>query len=156
MMGMGEGFLPGFLLSLAAGVALGAFYASLRVLRIVLGGGRRRQFFTDLLFMTVAAPVTFLVALAAEAGQLRFYILAGEGIGLCLWALTFGELTGWAAQLVIRGLSRLKRGLKRIFWPVGKWFRQKSGQIWRKISGKRKNKLSKPKKSLETKGESSV
>lgn len=59
MMGMGEGFLPGFLLSLAAGVALGAFYDSLRVLRMVLGGGRRRQFFTDLLFMAVAAPVTF-------------------------------------------------------------------------------------------------
>ena len=156
MMGMGEGILPGFLLSLGAGVLLGAFYDSLRVLRMVLGGGKRRQFFMDLLFMTVAAPITFLVALAAEAGQLRFYILAGEGIGLCLWALTFGELTVWAAQFIIRMLSWGKRKLQRLFLPIARWFRNRWRDTWQKIRAKRKNNRRKRKKSLETNGESSV
>lgn len=156
MTGTGGGFMPGFLLSLGAGVLLGAFYDSLRVLRMVLGGGKRRQFFMDLLFMTVAAPVTFLVALAAEAGQLRFYILAGEGIGLCLWALTFGELTVWAAQLISRLLSWGKRRLRGIFVPVGVWLKRIYRDMRKKISLKKKNNRAKRKKSLETKGESSV
>lgn len=156
MMGMGEGVLPGFFLSLAAGVVLGAFYDTLRVLRIVLGGGKRRQFLMDVLFMAVCAPVTFLVALAAEAGQLRFYILAGEGIGLCLWALTFGELTLWAAQLIGAIVSWIKRWLRGLFLPIASWFRRQWSRAWQKIRTKRENNRRKRKKSLETNGESSV
>lgn len=156
MMGMGEGILPGFLLSLGAGVVLGAFYDALRVLRILLGGGKRRQFFMDVLFMTVCAPVTFLVALAAEAGQLRFYILAGEGIGLCLWALTFGELTVWAAQWIGAIASWTKRRLRGIFLPIAAWLGRQWDRARQKIRIKRQNNRGKRKKSLETNGESSV
>ena len=41
----------------------------------------------------VAGIVTFLLALAASYGEVRFYLLAGEGIGFCLY---FMDL--WAHQ----------------------------------------------------------
>ena len=154
------GFWPGFLLALVMGAALGALYDSFRVLHMVLGGGKRQRFLFDLLFMTAAALATFIAALAAEAGQLRFYLLAGEGIGMCVWALTFGELTLWAAQGlrgIVRWVSRLlRRVVRRLFgWfcRVGRWVAGKFTGKWGK---KRKNNRRKRKKSLETKGESSV
>lgn len=155
-----SGFWPGFLLALVMGAALGALYDGFRVLHMVLGGGKRQRFLFDLLFMTAAALATFIAALAAEAGQLRFYLLAGEGIGMCVWALTFGELTLWAAQGlrgIVRWVSRLlRRVVRRLFgWfcRVGRWVAGKFTGKWGK---KRKNNRRKRKKSLETKGESSV
>lgn len=153
---MAEEFFPGFLLSLGAGVLLGAVYDGFRVLRMVLGGGKNHQFVFDLLFMSFAALITFLVALAAESGQLRFYQLAGEGIGICLWGLTFGELTLWTAgalRWLIRKITQLSRRIcRRLLSGCSRIL----GRFWKKRSKKMKNKRGKAKKSLETGRESSV
>lgn len=149
-------FWPGFLLALGAGVVLGAAYDSFRILHLVLGGGKGQRFLFDMLFMTVAALVTFLTALAAEAGQLRFYLLAGEGIGMCAWALTFGELTLWAASVIaafLRWLRRLGRWLMR---PIYRTIRRVMRFFCRQLGKIPKNISQKPKKSLERDGESSV
>ncbi len=72
---MSQGSLvPGFLLAIVAGGLLGAVYDSFRVLRILLGGGRRWQVLFDMMTMAAAALLTFLVALAAEAGRLRLLL----------------------------------------------------------------------------------
>ncbi len=79
---------------------------------------------------------------------------------MCVWALTFGELTLWAAQGlrgIVRWVSRLLRRVSRRlfgwFCRVGRWAAGKFTGKWGK---KRKNNRRKRKKSLETKGESSV
>ena len=120
---MSQGSLvPGFLLAIVAGGLLGAVYDSFRVLRILLGGGRRWQVLFDMMTMAAAALLTFLVALAAEAGRLRFYLLAGEAMGFCLWALTFGELTLWAASLLEKLLAGISRLIRWIFAPFERFF----------------------------------
>ena len=53
---MSQGSLvPGFLLAIVAGGLLGAVYDSFRVLRILLGGGRRWQVLFDMMTMAAAA-----------------------------------------------------------------------------------------------------
>lgn len=153
---MAEEFVPGFLLALGAGVLLGAVYDGFRVLRMVLGGGRNQQFVFDLLFMASAALITFVVALAAESGQLRFYQLAGEGIGMCLWGLTFGEMTIWAATLIRTLIQRISKLFRKLYGWLSSCCCRAVGRFSRKRSKKMKNKRGKAKKSLETGRESSV
>ena len=152
----GEEFLPGFLLSLAMGGLLGAIYDGFRILYILLDGGKRQRFLFDVLFMCAASVLTFIAALAAEKGQLRFYMIAGEGIGMCLWAMTFGELTIWAAGVLRSLLRAFNKLLRRMFFPIIRFFRKKMCELVKKRRCKSKNKCSNRKKSLETDGESSV
>ena len=85
--------LQGFLISIACGVCLGLYYDFFRIFRTVFQSEKRTVFFQDLFYMLTAAFVTFLLALGVNYGEVRFYILAGEVIGWCLYFLTFGMVT---------------------------------------------------------------
>lgn len=85
--------LQGFVISVAAGVFLGAYYDIFRIFRTVFQSERRAVFFQDLFYMLTAAFITFLLALGVNYGEVRFYILAGEAIGWCLYYLTVGMVT---------------------------------------------------------------
>lgn len=113
----------GFVYACFTGLALGLFYDFFRVLRIFLHCERRPVFFQDLLCFAVTAVVTFLLALWVNYGEVRFYLLAGEGIGICVYFLTFGEITGRLSQLIFRVISACWRFLKRRFFcPIKKAF----------------------------------
>lgn len=101
----------GFLYSCIVGFALGAFYDIFRMIRIMCRTERRHVFFQDLFFMVCAAFVTFLLALAVNWGELRFYIVAGEIIGICVYDLTVGEVTVRIARFVYKILRIILRFL---------------------------------------------
>lgn len=106
--------LQGFVISIAAGVFLGAYYDVFRIFRTVFQSERRAVFFQDLFYMLTAAFVTFLLALGVNYGEVRFYILAGEAIGWCLYYLTVGMVT----YRVFRFVSKIIR--KFIIVPIKK------------------------------------
>ena len=83
----------GFVISVVAGVLLGAYYDIFRIFRTVFRPEKRAVFFQDIFYMLSAAFVTFLLALGVNYGEIRFYILAGEIIGWCLYFLTVGMIT---------------------------------------------------------------
>lgn len=85
--------LQGFVISVVAGAFLGAYYDIFRIFRTVFQSESRAVFFQDLFYMLSAAFVTFLLALGVNYGEVRFYILAGEVIGWCLYYLTVGMVT---------------------------------------------------------------
>nr|WP_319488188.1 spore cortex biosynthesis protein YabQ [uncultured Caproiciproducens sp.] len=99
--------LQGFVISIAAGVFLGAYYDVFRIFRTVFQSERRAVFFQDLFYMLSAAFITFLLALGVNYGEVRFYILAGEAIGWCLYYLTVGLVT----YRVFRFVSKIVRKL---------------------------------------------
>ena len=68
--------LRGFLLAVGAGVLLGALYDVIRLFRIAFQPPKAHVFFLDLVYCAVCAFVTFLTALAACKGDLRFYVFA--------------------------------------------------------------------------------
>ena len=73
--------MQGFILATVAGFALAILYDALKMVRTMIRSTPSHVFWMDLAFMAVAGIVTFLLALAASYGEVRFYLLAGEGIG---------------------------------------------------------------------------
>lgn len=99
--------LHGFLIAVAAGVLLGALYDAVRVYRILMRPPKRQVFFLDTAVLVLCSFLTFLTALAACSGVLRFYLFLGEGLGWCLYAFTLGKITVRLASAVLWVLERL-------------------------------------------------
>ena len=132
-----EAQTQGFLYACAVGFLLGAFYDFFRILRVFLRCDRRPVFFQDLFCCCVTAVITFLLALAVNWGEIRFYLLAGQAIGVCVYFLTLGEITVRLARVIFHVLRWIRRFLGRwIFGPLkraavkaGKWILQRPGEI---------------------------
>lgn len=108
-----------FLLACALGVLLSIFYDVFRVLRMVAQWQTLQIFFHDIIYFTVCGFFTFTFALATNCGNVRFYIVAGEIIGWCVYHLTIGEFMMRALMRVVnflRGL--LKKGKLKFVAPL--------------------------------------
>lgn len=113
----------GFLIALAVGFVLGAFYDVFRIYRVFARSEKRQVIWQDIFVCFVAAVASFLLALAVNWGEIRFYLLAGEAIGMCVYFLTLGEITFRLAKLLLRILKAIKNFLMRWFFqPVGRLF----------------------------------
>ena len=103
-----------FLWSIVLGAALSLLYDLLRVLRAQTKHRAAAISLEDTLYFLLFAAITFGFSLKINSGQLRGYILLGEGLGWGLWHLTIGrgvvQVLGWVAQL----LRRILRGVLRI------------------------------------------
>lgn len=124
----------GFVISVGAGVLLGAFYDVFRIFRTVFRSEKRAVFFQDLFYMLCAAFVTFLLALGVNYGDVRFYILAGEVIGWCLYYLTVGMVTIQVFRFVSHILHKfLTDPIKRIIAKLFHWIGKKIKIIGKKV-----------------------
>lgn len=142
--------LRGFLIAVAAGVLLGALYDAARVYRILMRPPRRQVFFLDATVLVLCAFLTFLTALAACSGVLRFYVFLGEGVGWSFYALTLGKITVRLARAILWVLERvLFRPLRRLI-AVGKGlgirFFRRLDAFLKKIRKPRKKALKPPRK----------
>ena len=105
-------------MALAVGFALGAFYDVFRIFRVFARSEKRQVIWQDIFVCFVAAVVSFLVALAVNWGEVRFYLL-------CVYFLTLGEITFRLAKLLLRILTAIKNFLLRwILRPIGRLFRR--------------------------------
>ena len=82
--------LVGILISLVAGILLAAVYDTMKIVRLLLSGEKSHVVVQDFFFMILAAFVTYLVSLAVSYGVVRFYVIACEIIGVCIYFLTLG------------------------------------------------------------------
>ena len=88
MFGLGNGFQTSvFLRSLGIGVLFGGLYDLFRLLRALGRNTIVEVIFQDLLFASICAIGTFLFLLNDNFGQIRFYLLAGEGIGFLIFSM---------------------------------------------------------------------
>ena len=74
------------------GAVLGLYYDVFRLVRLITAPSKRAVFFYDVFYLFSCGIFTFLFCFAVHYGEVRFYILAGETIGWCLYHLTLGEL----------------------------------------------------------------
>ena len=112
----------GLFSAIVMGVALCLFYDLLRIFRLAVPPGKILAFFEDVLWFFVAAVVTYLVCLAKCNGEVRSYVLIGEGVGFLLCRLTVSRGIMTAAKPSIRAVKKLARRLKnailRFFTPI--------------------------------------
>lgn len=94
-----------FLWAVVLGGGLGGVYDIFRVVRILRGRERPALvFLEDLLFALIAAIATASCFTWTNFGQVRLFLLAGEGLGFMLWHCTLGVFIGGVARIVARFL----------------------------------------------------
>ena len=114
-----------FVGSLLVGALLGLLYDCFRITRVALPLPKLVVFCEDLCFCLIAAGATFAYLLMVVEGQLRFFVLLGEGLGWLVYRLTLGGLVMGCANALIRLVKRmlhlLDRMLLRPILRLGRW-----------------------------------
>lgn len=94
--------LPAMCMCLVSGVLLGLFYLLLKLVRLLLQGGRLCIALLDVVFCLTCAVAAFLCALVVDQGRLRLVQAALQGLG------TWGAIV--ALDPLINGIAgRLRR-----------------------------------------------
>lgn len=113
--------------SIGTGYFLGLTYSVIMLFNAFYGKHIVSVFIRDVLFFISAAFISFLFILKYNGGTLRFYILAGEGIGFLLFYIFPGSIAGAA----------FRKAAKRII-SMASHFRQKLTVKAAKIKEKHK------------------
>ncbi len=80
-----------FFKAIGAGYALGLLFSFFMFLNIFSGKSSFSVFIRDILFFAAGAIFSFLFILKYNSGIVRFYILAGELMGFCLFYIFPGK-----------------------------------------------------------------
>jgi spore cortex biosynthesis protein YabQ len=80
-----------FVYSLILGVILGMLYDVFRIVRIIFKPKEFGVFIQDMVYFILSAFLTFIFMIGFNDGEIRFYVLIGEGIGFCVYHLTVGR-----------------------------------------------------------------
>lgn len=114
--------------SLAIGAMLGFLYESVRILKMLIGTGRKGGFrrivysvflgFTDFLFCLLSASVAILLTYNLSGGVFRGCVYLCMALGLLLYRLTMGSIL-YRVELRLIGFLKkvIKTVLKIIFAP---------------------------------------
>ena len=126
----------GFLFSLGFGFLMGAVYDVFRIIRMFFSKGKKIQIIFDIMYCILLAFLTFIFFITINEGEIRIYLLLGEGIGFIAYSLSLGIIVIAFAQTII---GWVRSGLRLIFKPVKKLF----GRIMRFFTkgNKRQKKL---------------
>ena len=117
------------------GAALGGWCDLFRVVRLLFGQRKPVVFLCDLLFCVSGAIGVCLFFVCFCAGQVRLFVLVGEGGGFLLWRASVGELV---FQLFSAVITALRHFFVRLFYRARKILcffmkrKKKSEKIMRK------------------------
>lgn len=90
-----------FLITVLSGLLYGMIYDILRISRIAVRHTAIAIIVEDILYFTVIAFLTFLLALAQDRGAIRLYHIIGEILGFVIYYLTLGEAVLAVADKII-------------------------------------------------------
>lgn len=101
------------------GLALAAVYDIFRVTRILFRTGKYVMYIQDILYGAAAAFITFLLALSVNSGEIRFYIIGGELVGMTAYFISIGRITVRIARFVYKICAKIYAWLNQhIFIPI--------------------------------------
>ncbi len=130
----------GFLLALGMGFLLGVLYDLIRIVRISITRGKAAVVVCDLLFCLALCVVTFLFCLTVNEGEIRGYLVAGEGLGFLVYYFSLGAVVFALSEKIITGIKSIfKRILKAIFTPLGNIAVKLGGKVNKFVKKSRKN-----------------
>lgn len=111
---MTGGTLPAGCLCLFTGALMGGVFLGLKLLGLLLRGGRIFTFFSDLFFGLFCAVTAFLVALAVDSGRLRLFQAALQCLGAWGAIAALGPLLNSAAAKLRRAARRMDSAIRRL------------------------------------------
>lgn len=123
-------------ISLLTGFGLAVLYDCFRILRTMVSGHTGHSSVQDFFFMLFSGLITYLLAIAVDFGRVRFFLLACEVIGACVYFMTIGVVTHKIASWLHRIFLWCKRQFVRFFvrpvrFCLGK-FGKGLGRLWKR------------------------
>lgn len=104
-----------FVISLAVGFAMGVVYEVFRLIRLISPKNRILCFVCDVLFMSLASLISFVLTVVINLGIVRWYILLGEVLGFFVYMRTAGRVSGAIFRLIRKVIVKV---LWIIFTPL--------------------------------------
>ena len=120
--------LPVACLCLFSGALLGGLYLLMKLVRLLLRGGRLCAALLDVAFCLTAAVVAFLCALVVDKGRLRLVQAFLQALGAWSVVVALDPLVGGIAAWVRKAGAWLRCLLARPFRAVGRFFMAKYGK----------------------------
>lgn len=142
---------------LIAGILFGAVYDILRFFRLIFPG-KRAVFVFDLLFFIIISPVTFLLLLSYNNGQVRVFYFTAALFGFLVYILTLYRVTGiierGIASFIRKIIKKCLKSFKKVLQKIKKVYYNSTELSRRALHSKKKSKNKKSKKKeVETDGE---
>lgn len=100
---------------------LGLFYDVFKILRILLPVKSIVIFIQDIIYFLLASFATYLFILTFNAGEIRGFIIIGEGCGFLVHYLLFSPYVIKSAQTIIFTVKRILTFLFRIIFAPFKF-----------------------------------
>lgn len=111
-----------FAISLMVGFAMGVVYEFFRLIRLISPKNRILCFVCDVLFMSLASLISFVLTVVINLGIVRWYILFGEAVGFFVYMRTVGRVSGAVFRLI-------RKATVKILWIIFTPFRV----LWRLV-----------------------
>ena len=104
-----------FLDSLVVGIILSFLYDIFKSVRFAFRSNKRHILIQDIMYFLISAFITFLFVLSINHGEIRFYIIAGEIIGFCVYYMTFSRLF---MKFSIYVISMLRKAGNKVYLVI--------------------------------------
>ena len=129
--------------SLPLGIALAILFFTFESFNIASKATKIRIFVSDIVFFIIAAFITFCFLLISSNGEIRGYILVGEGIGFLLFKAFFSKYYIKLLVAIITFIKGIFEGLvsaaDRFFEKIAEWLRKS----FKKVKNNKKKGLKK-------------
>lgn len=104
-----------FLLSCGTGFLLGFLYDIFRFFRLLFSVKKGAVFIFDISFSLLATFMSFIFILTANKGEVRWYIIAGEIIGMAVYYFALGEVSLKFFKRVISSVKKINSVILKAF-----------------------------------------
>lgn len=137
----------GFLLSLGFGFLMGILYDFVRIVRISISKSKKLILVFDLLYCIFLGFCSYVFFLVVNEGDIRGFLLLGEGIGFAIYYFSLGIVVFAASEKIVDSIKRfVLKFFKIVLFPFVWVFKklktllEKFAKKWNKKSKKIKNK----------------
>ena len=121
--------LQTFLISIGIGISLCLIYDVFRIARLANRPAFLFSLIQDMTYAFLAALVTFILLLVRCIGEIRWFVIAGEGIGFFACRLSVSRLIMAVSKKIIQAVTSVLRFLKKWlilpFVILFQWFARK-------------------------------
>lgn len=137
----------GFLLSLGFGFLMGILYDLVRIVRISISKRKTAIIVFDLIYCVFLGFCSYIFFLVVNEGDIRAFLLLGEGIGFAIYYFSLGVAVFTASEKIVNTTKKIiLKVLKIILFPFSWFFKklktllEKFSKKWHKKGKKIKNK----------------
>lgn len=137
----------GFLLSLGFGFLMGIFYDLFRIVRICISKRKSVVVAFDLIYFVFLSFCSYLFFLVVNEGDIRAFLILGEGIGFGIYYFSLGVIVFTASEKIVNTVKKMFLKLFKIVFVPFLWvfkkvkiLLEKFSKNWHKNTKKIKNK----------------